>query len=246
MSYIIHTHYFHFIHWVKIYYSHFYPQNFSRFGQWKFLVDGFYVILTCFRYYLSNFSFSGIRYSRLLMPSLPLAKNQPFFQSPGSLWRMVFRNQDLLAVAVCVCVLCICLHLYIYVYIHVENHEFTLKHWFLTPWGSFYSLPLYKTFNVRYLILLSLIYLVPHSRSSSHANAFLNLLSLQHPVLSRGTCLTCLVFDAPLVHYSPGTPFGKIAVLFILPNNLKDEWGRDFFFNWFIFLTLKLFLIYFE
>ena len=106
MSYIIHTHYFHFIHWVKIYYSHyFYPQNFSRFGQWKFLVDGFYVLLACSHYYLSNFLFSGIRYSRLLMLSLPLAKNQPFFQSPGFLWRMVFRNQDLLAVAVCVCIM---------------------------------------------------------------------------------------------------------------------------------------------
>ena len=85
ICHIIHTQYFHFIHWVKIYYSYYFdPQIFSRFGQWKFLVDGFYVLLTC-SHYLSNFLFSGIRYSRLIMLSLPLAKNQPFFWSPGSL-----------------------------------------------------------------------------------------------------------------------------------------------------------------
>lgn len=156
MSYIIHTHYFHFIHWVKIYYSHYFdPQNFSRFGQWKLLVDGFYVLLTCSHYYLSNFWFSGIRCSRLIMFSLLLAKNQPYFRGVLVLqWRMVFRNQDLSVSEklLFVCVLCICLHLYIYVYMYVENQEFTLKLGFWSH-GVHFAL---SHCIVRYLILVTL------------------------------------------------------------------------------------------
>lgn len=59
---------------------------FSGFGQWKVIVGGFYALLTCPHHYLSNFLFSGIRYTRLIIAFPTLAQESAIFpRSPGSL-----------------------------------------------------------------------------------------------------------------------------------------------------------------